>query len=95
MGTITYVLNGEIRKISMLFSRKMIFSGDMIPVLSSEWEGARGSVDTLGSSLQFLKKRDNFCDFLFAFPHSKPFQKRGLLLEERICSNALLKRNLQ
>ena len=32
-----------------------------------------------------LYKVDNFCDFLLAFLHYKPFLENGMLQKERIC----------
>ena len=42
---------------------------------------------TLGRISSILYKRDNFCDFLFAFLHTKTLLKWDLLLKERICSH--------
>ena len=44
-------------------------------------------LDTLGRISSILYKRDNFCDFRFAFLHTKTLLKWDLLLKERICSH--------
>ena len=41
---------------------------------------------TLGWYPAIFYKGDNFHDYLFAFLHTKPLLKKGLLLKERICS---------
>ena len=42
-------------------------------------------MDTLGRVSSILLKGDNFCDFLFALPHTMTLLESGLPCKERIC----------
>ena len=44
-------------------------------------------LDILGNFSAIFYKGDNFCDFRFAFLHTKSLLQRGLLQRERICSH--------
>ena len=53
-------------------------------IISSACQGLR-ELYTLGRFSDIFYKQDKFCDFLFAFLHTRPLLKRGLLKKERIC----------